>query len=180
MFRIPQGSVRLATVFADLPRTGRVCSVRSRSNFCFRGRRQPPRALIVPPRGRAPPHSNTSVHSAPKPGPARLSKTARRGRAQSCRSSAAAWKAHVSRRRCRRPPATGTPTAPTRLTLKTDDRAPILVTYNGIRQTTNAGASLQIAPLFETGDSRYAWLTRPQAVGVGERGAPQLSTTSTR
>jgi hypothetical protein len=56
-----------------------------------------------------------------------------------------------------------------RLTLKTDDGAVILVTYNGIGQTTNAGASLRIAPLFETGDSRYTWLTRLQAVGVGER-----------
>ena len=56
-----------------------------------------------------------------------------------------------------------------RLTLKTDDGALILVTYNGIGQTMNAGASLRIAPLFETGDSRYVWLTRLQAVGVGER-----------
>ena len=56
-----------------------------------------------------------------------------------------------------------------RLTLKTDDGAVILVTYNGIGQATNASASLRIAPLFETGDSRYIWLTRLQAVGVGER-----------
>ena len=56
-----------------------------------------------------------------------------------------------------------------RLTLKTDDGALILVTYNGIGQTTDAGASLRIAPLFETGDSHYVWLTRVQAVGVGER-----------
>src|SRR5271169_3822448 len=56
-----------------------------------------------------------------------------------------------------------------RLTLKTDDGALILVTYNGIGQTTDTGASLRAAPLFETGDSRYAWLTRLQAVGVGER-----------
>jgi hypothetical protein len=56
-----------------------------------------------------------------------------------------------------------------RLTLKTDDGALILVTYNGIGQTTNTGASLRMAPLFETGDSRYVWLTRLQAVGVGER-----------
>jgi Protein of unknown function (DUF3237) len=56
-----------------------------------------------------------------------------------------------------------------RLTLKTDDGAVILVTYNGIGQTTDVGASLRIAPLFETGDSRYVWLTRLQAVGVGER-----------
>jgi hypothetical protein len=56
-----------------------------------------------------------------------------------------------------------------RLTLKTDDGALILVTYNGIGQTTAAGASLRAAPLFETGDSRYSWLTRVQAVGIGER-----------
>ena len=35
-----------------------------------------------------------------------------------------------------------------RLTLKTDDGALILVTYNGIGQTTPTGASLRAAPLF--------------------------------
>src|SRR5439155_29964 len=55
------------------------------------------------------------------------------------------------------------------LRLKTDDGALILVTYNGIGQTTAAGASLRIAPLFETGDARYVWLTRLQAIGIGER-----------
>ena len=62
-----------------------------------------------------------------------------------------------------------------RLTLKTDDGALILVTYNGIGQPTDAGASLRSAPLFETGDSRYAWLTRLQAVGVGERAGATVS-----
>ena len=66
-----------------------------------------------------------------------------------------------------------------RLTLKTDDGAVILVTYNGIGQTTSAGASLRIAPLFETGDSRYVWLTRLQAIGVGERVGKRLPTRST-
>ena len=56
-----------------------------------------------------------------------------------------------------------------RLTLRTDDGAVILVTYNGVGHTTNAGASLRTAPLFETGDPRYVWLTRLQAVGIGER-----------
>ena len=65
--------------------------------------------------------------------------------------------------------ADGTYRLDVRLTLKTDDGALILVTYNGIGQTTNTGASLRMAPLFETGDSRYVWLTRLQAVGVGER-----------
>jgi len=65
--------------------------------------------------------------------------------------------------------ADGTYKLDVRLTLKTDDGALILVTYNGIGQTTQAGASLRIAPLFETGDARYTWLTKLQAVGVGER-----------
>jgi hypothetical protein len=56
-----------------------------------------------------------------------------------------------------------------RLTLKTDDGALLLVTYNGIGHTTDTGASLRAAPLFETGDSRYTWLTGLQAVAVGER-----------
>ena len=56
-----------------------------------------------------------------------------------------------------------------RMTLKTDDGALILVTYNGIGQTTPTGALLRGAPLFETGDSRYVWLTRLQAIAVGER-----------
>jgi Protein of unknown function (DUF3237). len=43
------------------------------------------------------------------------------------------------------------------------------VTYNGIGQTTPDGASLRTAPLFETGDARYVWLTRLQAVALGER-----------
>ena len=65
--------------------------------------------------------------------------------------------------------ADGTYKLDVRLTLKTDDGAVILVTYNGVGRTTDAGASLRIAPLFETGDSRYAWLTQLQAIGVGER-----------
>ena len=56
-----------------------------------------------------------------------------------------------------------------RVTLRTDDGALMLVTYSSIGQTTNAGASLRATPLFETGDSRYSWLTRLQAVAVGER-----------
>jgi len=65
--------------------------------------------------------------------------------------------------------ADGTYKLDVRLTLKTEDGALILVTYNGIGQTTATGASLRAAPLFETGDSRYAWLTHVQAVAVGER-----------
>lgn len=56
-----------------------------------------------------------------------------------------------------------------RITFKTDDGALILATYNGIGQVTSNGAMLRMAPLFETGDARYTWLTKLQAVGVGER-----------
>jgi hypothetical protein len=62
-----------------------------------------------------------------------------------------------------------------RLTLKTDDGALILVTYNGIGQNTDTGATLRAAPLFETGDSRYVWLTRLQAVAIGERAGTTVS-----
>lgn len=56
-----------------------------------------------------------------------------------------------------------------RFTLKTDDGAFILVSYNGIGETTATGTKLRSAPLFETGDPRYSWLTRLQTIGVGER-----------
>jgi Protein of unknown function (DUF3237) len=56
-----------------------------------------------------------------------------------------------------------------RVTLRTDDGALILMTYNGIGIFTEAGSSNRTAPLFETGDPRYVWLNRVQAVGVGER-----------
>ena len=65
--------------------------------------------------------------------------------------------------------ADGTYKLDVRFTLRTDDGALILVTYNGVGETTAAGARLRAAPLFETGDARYAWLTKLQAVGVGER-----------
>ena len=63
----------------------------------------------------------------------------------------------------------GTVKLDVRFTLRTDDGVAILVTYNGIGQPTDTGLSLYSAPLFETGDARYAWLTRLQAIGVGQR-----------
>lgn len=65
--------------------------------------------------------------------------------------------------------ADGTYRLDVRLTLKTDDGALLLVTYNGIGHATETGASLRAAPLFETGDSRYTWLTGLQAVAIGKR-----------
>ena len=55
-----------------------------------------------------------------------------------------------------------------RLVLRTDDGASILMTYNGIGISQADGSlDLRTAPLFETGDERYAWLNRIQAIGVG-------------
>jgi len=58
-----------------------------------------------------------------------------------------------------------------RLTLLTDDGAVILMTYRGIGWRDEATMHIRSAPLFETGDERYAWLTRVQAVGIGRRDA---------
>ena len=55
-----------------------------------------------------------------------------------------------------------------RLLLETDDGAVILMQYKGI--LTEGGARLRTAPLFETGDERYAWLNTAQAVGLGAVG----------
>lgn len=62
----------------------------------------------------------------------------------------------------------GSAKADVRLTLKTDDGAFILMTYHGIGlPKTDGNISLRSAPLFETGDARYAWLNTIQAVGLG-------------
>ena len=56
-----------------------------------------------------------------------------------------------------------------RFLLETDDGALILVQYRG-RSDHSQGhgvSPLYSAPLFETGDERYAWLNKVQAVGKG-------------
>jgi len=64
----------------------------------------------------------------------------------------------------------GTGTVDVRATLQTDDGAVIFVQYNG-RLDTSQGwqfpMTAYVAPRFETGDERYAWLNRIQAVGKG-------------
>lgn len=57
-----------------------------------------------------------------------------------------------------------------RLTIVTDDGAAILMTYTGIGVPGADGLDIRSAPLFETGDERYAWLNRVQAVGIGKPG----------
>lgn len=56
-----------------------------------------------------------------------------------------------------------------RFTLETDDGALIYVTYNGRVDVSQGleGATAYTAPRFETGDERYAWLNRIQAVAKG-------------
>ena len=57
-----------------------------------------------------------------------------------------------------------------RLTVRTDDGALIYVSYGGRLDLSNpaAGMFAYVAPLFETGDERYAWLNKVQAVGKGQ------------
>ena len=55
-----------------------------------------------------------------------------------------------------------------RLLLETDDGAPILMQFKGV--VTEGGAKIRTAPMFETGDERYAWLNAVQAVALGATG----------
>jgi len=64
----------------------------------------------------------------------------------------------------------GTATLDVRVTIRTDDGAVILVQYPGRADVTNGmepPVTLYVAPRFETGDERYAWLNRIQAIGKG-------------
>lgn len=57
-----------------------------------------------------------------------------------------------------------------RVGLRTDDGALIYMTYGGRidLSTLPNGATAYVAPVFETGDERYAWLNAVQAVGKGQ------------
>lgn len=55
-----------------------------------------------------------------------------------------------------------------RILLETDDGAMILMQYKGIG--VDGGENIRTAPLFETGDERYAWLNSVQAVAHGSVG----------
>jgi hypothetical protein len=75
-----------------------------------------------------------------------------------------------------------------RITLKTDDGAFIYVRYAGMRhgppevmarlaqgETVDPSEYyFRVAPMFETGAERYAWLNKILAVGVGERLPPNM------
>jgi hypothetical protein len=66
----------------------------------------------------------------------------------------------------------GTGTLDVRATLRTDDGAIIFTQFNGkidsdLSQGLQLPVTVYVAPRFETGDERYAWLNRIQAVGKG-------------
>jgi phage terminase large subunit-like protein len=51
-----------------------------------------------------------------------------------------------------------------RLTIRTDDDAVVYMAYAGL---IGADRIARVAPLFETGDERYAWLNDIQAIALG-------------
>jgi hypothetical protein len=62
----------------------------------------------------------------------------------------------------------GTGTLDVRATMETDDGAVVFAYYQGRRDfSSGLDAPLYTAPKFETGDDRYAWLNKIQAVGKG-------------
>jgi hypothetical protein len=63
----------------------------------------------------------------------------------------------------------GVGTIDVRFVLRTDDDALILVSYRGRSDHSQGHGVLPLysAPLFETGDPRYAWLNTVQAIGKG-------------
>ena len=65
-----------------------------------------------------------------------------------------------------------------RMTLRTDDGALIYMQYGGRLDLGNRANGLfaYSAPVFETGDERYAWLNGIQAVAKGKLGAGPLGT----
>jgi hypothetical protein len=67
----------------------------------------------------------------------------------------------------------GQGTLDVRVLVETDDGAPIYLTYRGrIDLAGGPGAAPSYtAPLFDTGDERYLWLNKIQAVGKGQLSA---------
>jgi Protein of unknown function (DUF3237) len=62
----------------------------------------------------------------------------------------------------------GTGALDVRALVETDDGALVFIQYNGRVDASRRGAALVYsAPRFETGDDRYRWLNRVQAVGKG-------------
>jgi hypothetical protein len=60
-----------------------------------------------------------------------------------------------------------------RVLLHTDDGADILMQYQGI--AIDGAKHITTAPLFQTGDERYAWLNDVQAIARGSSGGGQVT-----
>jgi hypothetical protein len=67
--------------------------------------------------------------------------------------------------------ADGTAQLDVRILITTDDGVPIHVSYKGVMSPDSNGVPrIVTAPLFETGDERYAWLTHMQGIAIGTTG----------
>lgn len=62
-----------------------------------------------------------------------------------------------------------------RVLLKTEDGADIFMRYEGTGIRKDGQLKLVTAPLFETGDQRYAWLNNVQAIATGVGGNTVVS-----
>ena len=63
----------------------------------------------------------------------------------------------------------GTGTLDVRMLLETHDGAAVFMQYNGrVDLASGAAPITYTAPRFETGDDRYRWLNKIQAIGKGE------------
>jgi hypothetical protein len=64
-----------------------------------------------------------------------------------------------------------------RATFETDDGAVVLAQYTGRTDLSQGpgGSPIYVAPRFETGDERYAWLNSIQAAGKGSLDGSQLT-----
>jgi Protein of unknown function (DUF3237) len=61
----------------------------------------------------------------------------------------------------------GMGTLDVRALFETDDGALVFMQYNGRVDIAGGGSPTYVAPRFETGDDRYRWLNKIQAVGKG-------------
>ena len=61
----------------------------------------------------------------------------------------------------------GTGTIDVRALVETDDGALVFIQYNGRVDVSVPGAPVYSTPRFETGDDRYRWINKIQAVGKG-------------
>ena len=69
----------------------------------------------------------------------------------------------------------GTGLLDVRLLIETDDGALVYIQYHGRVDATDPTAPVYSTPRFETGDERYAWLNKIQAVAKGTRDGHTLT-----